>query len=131
MELLLPQRTALQRSLRAAAAWFSGMVDPATQRLHYSYSVAHARHEDQRCPIRDIGTAADLAVLSAASGSCEFDQVSLTVHAAHAPLRRLRTWKHMDGSFYAVAAASRLCGSRFHGLLVLSRLGASWSASCR
>lgn len=75
MELLLPQRTALQRSLRAAAAWFSGMVDPATQRLHYSYSVAHARHEDRRCPIRDIGTAADLAVLSAASGSREFDQV--------------------------------------------------------
>lgn len=78
MESLLPLRPALQRSLRAAAAWFRSMVDPSTQRMLYSFSVARARQEDRHCPIRDIGTAADLAVLSAATGSHEFDPVTFS-----------------------------------------------------
>ncbi|KAL4458288.1 hypothetical protein ABPG75_013153 [Micractinium tetrahymenae] len=102
MEGLLPLRPALQRSLRAAAAWFRGMVDPSTQRLHYSYSVSHGRHEDRRCPIRDIGTAADLAVLSAATGSREFDTViaSTLQHYESILVRQkeqLETWAHLSG----------------------------------
>jgi len=76
MEALLPLRPALRHSLQAAQRFFHAMTDPATHRLHYTYSPAHARFEDRSCPIRDLGTAADLAVLSAAMGSREFDPVS-------------------------------------------------------
>ncbi|KAL4423128.1 hypothetical protein ABPG77_004811 [Micractinium sp. CCAP 211/92] len=103
MESLVPLRPALQRSLQAAAAWFRGMVDPSTQRLHYSYNLAHARQEDRQCPIRDLGTAADLAVLSAATGSCDFNAViASTVRHYESILVRQQerngdTWAYLAG----------------------------------
>lgn len=81
MEGLLPLRPALRRSLAASARWFNSMIDGATHRLHYAFQ--NGQHVDRSCPVRDIGTAADLAVLSAATGSHEFDEVGTARRADH------------------------------------------------
>lgn len=45
-------------------------------RLHYAFNPATGRHEDRWCPIRDVGTAGDLAVLQRRLGStAEFEPV--------------------------------------------------------
>ena len=78
MEGLRARSPALEAGLRAAAGWFHRMTIPATHRLHYLYNPVARRHEDQHCPIRDIGTAADLAEVQRWRGTREFDPV---IHA--------------------------------------------------
>lgn len=67
-------RPALTSSLHAATAWFHSMTSPA-KRLHYAFEPATGIHRDENCPIRDVGTAADLAVLQRHLHSSEFDPV--------------------------------------------------------
>ena len=76
LEGLRARRPALEAGARAAAGWFHLMTIPATHRLHYSYNPATRRHEDRHCPIRDIGSAADLAEVQRwFRGTREFDPV--------------------------------------------------------
>jgi hypothetical protein len=78
MEGLRGLRPALQGSLAAASRWFHCMTIPAPiNRLHYSFEPSANKHVDRHCPIRDIGTAADLAVLQRYLGSREYDAVRL------------------------------------------------------
>lgn len=78
MEALAPLRSlrpALAASLRAASGWFRGMANPRTHRLHYAFEPAEGRYRDANSPIRDCGTAGDLAVLQRALGAPAFDDV--------------------------------------------------------
>lgn len=85
MEALAPLRSlrpALAASLRAASAWFRGMLHPQTHRLHYCYEPAEDRYRDANSPIRDCGTAGDLAVLQRALGEPAFDDaIAATLRA--------------------------------------------------
>lgn len=57
-------RPAVLRSLGLAARWFRDtMTDAATRRLFYAYDPTTKAHSRQRSPIRDLGTAANLALL--------------------------------------------------------------------
>ncbi|PRW60046.1 hypothetical protein C2E21_1401 [Chlorella sorokiniana] len=62
MEALRALRPALNSSIIAAASWFHNAT-ASSKRLHYAFHPESGRWEDRPCPIRDMGTAADLAVL--------------------------------------------------------------------
>ena len=74
-------RKTLQNGLHSARRWMGGMVDPASHRLWYEVvpgppgGPSAARVDKHGCtsPIRDLGTAADLAQLQAFEWGCEFD----------------------------------------------------------
>eukprot|EP00887_Chlorella_sp_A99_P000542 scaffold17.g542.t1 len=51
------------------------MVDPSTSRLYYEFLPAAKQRVHAHSPVRDIGTACDLAVLQTFTGGSEFDGV--------------------------------------------------------